>query len=105
MTRRPRSTTPCKPSQGSEVVGKRPAWELWAESQRNVENRGQQLLDAGAFTVGDLARKNDWTHDKAKHFLRRHNPPLKHEVANDPREYRNPQVRFYFPPGITPPPK
>lgn len=89
---------PSRPPSGCEVIGKKPAWELWAESQLKLDSRGQQLIDAGAFTVGDLAKKNGWTMNKAKHFLKRQSPPLKWEVANDPREYRNPQVRFYFAP-------
>jgi hypothetical protein len=86
------------PSQGTEIVGKKPAWEMWAEAQCKQANRGRDLIAMGAFTASDLAKKNGWTLNRAKHHIRRQDPPLKCEVANDDREYRNPQVRFYFPP-------
>jgi hypothetical protein len=89
------------PNSGDVVIGTRPAWELWAESQLKREARWERLIAAGAFTISDLAKKNGWSLSKAKNYLAR--TPLKYEVANDSREFKNPPVRFYFPPGVNPP--
>jgi len=61
-----------------------------------TSTRGQELLDAGAFTVADFAKRSGWTHDKATSFLVR--AKLRHEYANDPRLARARRVKFYFHP-------
>lgn len=85
-----------RPSSSKEVVGTRPLWELWADSQVAEVNRGQELLDAGAFTAVDFAEKTGWARSKAKHYLI--NLKLKRETAYDPRLKRSREVHFYFPP-------
>ena len=85
-----------KPNQGTEIVGKKPAWELWAESQIKLAARADQLREMGAFTSIDLAKKTGWTQNKCRNYL--HKSALKHELAQDPTAPRNAWVRFYFPP-------
>ena len=95
---------PPKPRSASSVtVGSKPLWELWAESQLVVDDRGAVLRKAGGFTALDLAEKNGWTVSKAKHYLAR--MKLAYELSNDPFRYRNPKARFYFPPGVKIPAK
>lgn len=85
-----------RPSSSKEVVGTVPLWELWAASQVAAVNRGQELLDAGAFTAVDFAEKTGWARSKAKHYLI--TLRLKRERAYDTRLRGTRQVWFYFPP-------
>lgn len=80
------------------MVGKKPAWVLFAESAKASEGRCDQLLAMGAFTSADLAKVNGWTNDRAKNYLSRYKPPLKCEIATDTRTAKNAPTRFYFPP-------
>jgi nitrous oxide reductase accessory protein NosL len=91
MKRRP------KPSSGSEVVGKKPLWEMIAESAVTEASRGANLIALGAFTVSDFADKTGWTPSKAKSWLDRRQ--YRFEIAHDPRGYKGRAVRFYFPPN------
>lgn len=88
-----------KPSQRAEVVGKKPQWELWAESEVKADGRGQELLDKGGFTAQDLRRKTGWTICRCRNHLAASG--LKWETAKDPR-VRGTDVRFYLPPGVNP---
>lgn len=89
------------PSSSKEVVGDVPLWHLWAEAQVKRGQRGQELLDAGAFTVMDFVRKTGWTRNKARHHLGI-TLKLKGEIASDPRLTRSREVHFFFPPAIPP---
>lgn len=89
-----------RPPSGCEVVGKKPAWELWADAVAKTQQRGPELLAMGCFTIQDFATKTGWTLARCKNFLNRNR--LKSELSNDPREYNNPRVRFFFPPGVKP---
>ena len=77
-----------------EVVGAKPAWELWMESVRAQETRGAELVRLGCFTVLDLQKKMGWNRERAQGWLRRN--PVKSELAYDERSQR--KMRFYFPP-------
>lgn len=87
-----------RPSSSNEVVGKRPLWELWADTQAKTASRGQELIDAGAFTTTEFAFKMGWTIDKATHHLKGAN--LKRERASDPRGKDGRNVWFYFAPSV-----
>ncbi len=84
-----------KPNQRIEVVGKKSAMQLLAESAMRRAARGDALLGVGAFTAQDFAKETGWTVERAKNHLKKLG--LKSEVAQDMRQYRNPMVRFYFP--------
>jgi len=95
---------PTPQSSGSKVVvGDKPLWQLWADSVTHPVARGQQLLDAGAFTTRDFADRKGWTESQAKHYLNA--ARLESEYAQDPRLFRRQSRRFFMPPGKKLPPK
>ncbi len=81
---------------GDVAMGGKSALQLMAESAIQRADRGGILLSIGAFTAQDFAKETGWTIERAKNHLKKLG--LKSEVAQDMRQYRNPMVRFYFPP-------
>lgn len=96
MTRRPPKQKICKTDQATETVGEKP-WAALAADAVKKYWRGAELIAMGAFTTQDFAGKTGWTYNKCKNYLR--HLGLKSEVAQDRRIYRNPRLRFWFPPG------
>lgn len=86
------------PESGEKVIGKTPAWMLWAQEEIRKAERSKALIAMGCFTVNDFKKlaPADWTRDKCAKFLDASG--LENELAPDHREYNGRPVRFYFPP-------
>ena len=79
----------------NEVVGKKTALQLFAETLKAEEALGQKLLKEGYFTSPDLGLKMGWSRSKTDARIRRLG--LKGIRAMDPRNGR--QSTFFKPPS------